>query len=195
MSNYTDFENAFLVAAYQFTEEAGEEYIVSSDIVLRGALSPKANWIGRAISGFSDSGYARNVHFNGNDDDVSFELTASGVRQAEKLLNGLAASEVQSDDVAVKSASWTGVPSTLSWKQREQLLTLLKEVEEEIDGLPLSNSARTQIRSYVSAARELAEAPEPQVDLIWEILNRANAMAGIASLFVSVISLFTAAAQ
>jgi hypothetical protein len=60
---------------------------------------------------------------------------------------------------------------------------------EKVDDAKLSNSEKAQARGYLMAAKALAETPEPPVDLIWTILQRANSIAGIASFFVSLLAL------
>tara|TARA_B100000678_G_C18093239_1_gene455665 strand:+ start:147 stop:866 length:720 start_codon:yes stop_codon:yes gene_type:complete len=60
---------------------------------------------------------------------------------------------------------------------------------EKVDDAKLSNSEKAQARGFLMAAKALAETPEPPVDLIWTILQRANSIAGIASFFVSLLAL------
>ena len=93
------------------------------------------------------------------------------------------------------SSAWTGLPSTftLAEEKRESLVSLLREAEESLDQLGAGNSEKAMARAFIVAARVLADAPDPPVDLIWEIIGRANSLAGIASLLVSIIALFSVA--
>lgn len=95
--------------------------------------------------------------------------------------------------VRVDSSSWTGLPTgfELDAVRREGLISAISSAERQLDDLGASNQEKAQARAYIVAIRALAEAPEPPVDLIWELVNRANSIAGIASLFVSIIALFT----
>lgn len=98
---------------------------------------------------------------------------------------------------SVDSSGWTGlppgfVPTEEKWAA---LRLLLREADETLNGLGASNSEKAMARAYIVAAKSLADAPEPQLDLVWEIISRANQISGVASLFVSIIALFTAAAH
>ncbi|MEG3083621.1 hypothetical protein U1707_08205 [Sphingomonas sp. PB2P12] len=93
------------------------------------------------------------------------------------------------------SSDWTGLPSqfVLTEQKNAKLVALLENAERELDSVGAGNQEKAMARAYIVAARCLADAPEPPVDLIWEIINRANNLAGVASLLVSIIALFTAA--
>jgi hypothetical protein len=90
------------------------------------------------------------------------------------------------------SSLWTGLPGdfVLNQGKQQELVSLLRAAESELDTLTIANSDKAQARAYILAARELSEAPDPPVDLIWEIIGRGNSIAGIASLFVAIIALF-----
>ena len=81
-------------------------------------------------------------------------------------------------------------PLTLSNAKREKLIVEIEKSLDELDNQNISNDLKAQARSYLRAAQALAEAPEPPVDLIWELIERLNSIAGIASLFVSIVALF-----
>lgn len=101
----------------------------------------------------------------------------------------------QRQDVT-NSESWTGRPmpgAVLSEAQRMRLIQGLRDAERRLDELQLDNSQRAQVLAYINAAKELAEAPDPPAELIWEILNRANYLAGIGSFFLALLALFVAA--
>jgi hypothetical protein len=59
----------------------------------------------------------------------------------------------------------------------------------EVEGSGLTNSEKAQAHGYLTAARALSDTPDPPVDLIWSILNRANYLAGIGSFFIALITL------
>lgn len=94
-------------------------------------------------------------------------------------------------DVPVDSAAWTGrkvVPI-----DHDSLLEMLREVEGRLDQLPLPNSEKASVRAHVMAAKMLADSPDPPDTIIWELISRANQICGVASLFVSILALFSAA--
>ncbi len=99
--------------------------------------------------------------------------------------------EVKSFD----SAAWTGLPSAfvLDEQKSAKLVSLLQAAEQNLDRIGAGNAEKAMARAYIVAAQALADAPDPPADLIWEIINRANNLAGVASLFISIIALFTAA--
>jgi hypothetical protein len=90
------------------------------------------------------------------------------------------------------SSDWTGLPSAfeLTEEKRQKLVRELELADEQLAGLGLGQATQAQARAYFVAARILAEAPEPPADLIWNIIGRANSLAGIASLLISIIALF-----
>ncbi|MBW8743038.1 MAG: hypothetical protein JF628_01580 [Sphingomonas sp.] len=98
---------------------------------------------------------------------------------------------------AIDSSRWTGLPSgfKLTADKQKALVRDLDRVEEQLQDFNVGQEIRAQARAYVIAARILAEAPDPQADLIWEMIGRANALSGVASLFVAIISLFVQAAH
>lgn len=174
----------------------------------------------RLIHGLLDHGLAEPAVFDAEADSTSIALTAEGLKRARafaqaghkaKALSTFSdgttfsdgskfATQVPPDDFdhptfeddIQDSANWTGLPSNfvLSEEKKNRLLVLLEDVEERVSGVNIANSEKAQVRSLVIAARILAEAPEPPADVIWELINRASQLAGVAALFVSIIGLF-----
>ena len=94
---------------------------------------------------------------------------------------------------AVNSSNWTGIPpeTVITRENQFALIHLLDDVKNELSNLDLTNSQKDQAISYLVASKMLAESPDPPADLIWEMINRANQVCGIASLFVSLFALFS----
>jgi hypothetical protein len=92
----------------------------------------------------------------------------------------------------VRSEKWTGLPrqGILSPKATERLKTALRSVDDAVAKASCSNEERAQARAYALAIHALADAPEPPADLIWTLIQRANSIAGIAALFISLVALF-----
>jgi hypothetical protein len=101
--------------------------------------------------------------------------------------------ELAPASLAVESSLWTGLPKsgTLTSEASERLLTTLKIADRALECSHATNEERAQARAYIVAIQALAEAPEPPADLIWQLIQRANSVAGIASFFVAVIALFS----
>jgi hypothetical protein len=110
----------------------------------------------------------------------------------------LALDNIVPDEARPKSSfAWTGLPSNFQLTQEIQarLVNDLDRADAALATATVSQDERSQARAYIIAMRVLAEAPEPQADLIWEILGRANQISGIASLFVSIMGLFATVAH
>jgi len=96
-------------------------------------------------------------------------------------------------NVTIDSSSWTGLPSNFVFNpdKHETLVRLLREAEGKLDGVGATNEEKAMARSYIVAARILSDAPDPPIDVIWELISRANHLSGIAALLVSIIALFS----
>ncbi|HVQ10267.1 MAG TPA: hypothetical protein VMS43_17760 [Allosphingosinicella sp.] len=201
MSTYTKFETMFLVASYVVSEELSKDIVRVNEVLEKHPLDPRPNWIRRALTSFTESGFAKGRMHHGGELEQYVQLTANGVKEAERLLDAgivlvrIPGEENESPERAsgdIDSSKWTGLPTTfvLTEEKRNQLLDSLENAEGTLDSMPLGNSQKAQVRAYILAAKGLAGSPDPPVDLIWEIINRGNSVAGIASLFVSIIALF-----
>jgi hypothetical protein len=106
-------------------------------------------------------------------------------------------SEPVAESPSINSALWTGLPSdfTLSEDRQSALVRELDLAEERLGSMSISQEVRAQARAHIIAAKLLSEAPDPPFKLIWAIIGQANSLAGIASLFVSIIALFSTAAH
>jgi hypothetical protein len=223
--NYTQFSQAFLVAAYHESELFENRDITAGQLL--GTYDPdgKPGWAGSVVEEFAQDGLMENDPTLGDEAQLSVILKGKGIREAERLIDvGLKvrklssfsdgttfsdgsrfatelpiASEPQAEAelMPVESSGWTGLPSdnVLSEDRRVSLQTLLTRAEADLDALGIGNAEKALARAYIIAARALADAPEPPVDLIWQIICRANNVAGIASLFVSIIALLNGAAH
>ena len=73
--------------------------------------------------------------------------------------------------------------------RKEAFLRTAASEIEQVAASDLSSAQKSQAVGFLTAAKALAETPEPPVDLIWTILNRASAFAGIGSFFIALITL------
>jgi DNA-binding MarR family transcriptional regulator len=193
-----------LVASYLHSEDTGNEQVTVSEVLDKYSIEARPNWVRRAISSLTDEGYAKGRMHMGSERDQRVWLTAQGVKEAERLLDEEIVTikmpenniPIESPASTADSSRWTGLPSGFRWSEekREKLIDQLGAIEGALDSSSLGNVDKAQARAYVVAARALAEAPEPEPDLIWEVLQRANAVSGIASLFVAIIALFVSGA-
>jgi hypothetical protein len=93
----------------------------------------------------------------------------------------------------VNSQSWTGLQrdGVLGEEAVISLKAALSTIDDAVLKSSASNQEIAQARAYVLAIHALADAPEPPADLIWELVSRANQLAGIASFFISIIALYS----
>jgi hypothetical protein len=74
-----------------------------------------------------------------------------------------------------------------------QILNAQNEVvvaRSAIDKAQIPNTERARALAYLNAVDSLLTSPEPDRDLIWTILERANSLAGIAGFFLALIAVF-----
>jgi hypothetical protein len=121
------------------------------------------------------------VHENFN--DVLKASREGGLDRAGQVLE-----EIQGTSLGPPSKQFQFAPA-----DQAKLLLLLRTALNDIAAQDLSNAASAQAKAYVEAALILAETPEPDLGMIWELIQRANNVAGIASLFVALVALFMAA--
>jgi hypothetical protein len=217
MMEYDEFADRFLAALYIESEKHGKEYVRAETIIQKYSLELKPSWIGRMVDDW-ESSYFKNIRkVIGNRESWSFSLSAEGYRKVEddfsldinEIEQFLSPSDSDSEsaayelalnleeDSSINSSNWTGLPSNfvLTEQKRDQLVTMLRNAEADLDSLGASNHEKAMARAYIVAAKTLADAPEPPTDLIWELVNRANQRSGIASLFVSIMALFASVAN
>lgn len=117
--------------------------------------------------------------------------------QITKLMFDLANSD--SNDNAAnldnfgKDSSRQSIRLTIEEGMRERILAEVAKTQTAVDRFDAGNIEKAQAKALLNAIQALAEAPEPPADLIWELLQRANNIAGIASLFIAIIALFAVA--
>jgi hypothetical protein len=102
-----------------------------------------------------------------------------------------ASADEEGEDITaapISSSAWTG--ATVSVSNAILLVERLRLVERAIDELDISNADKAQARAYVVAMLALADAPDPPADLLWELVQRASQIAGIAALLISIVALF-----
>jgi hypothetical protein len=86
VNTYSQFEDEFLVAAYELCEETGNDAAPVREILEKYAFEPKSNWVGRALQGLIDNTYAKDYRHIGPDIDQEVHLSPLGARHAERLL-------------------------------------------------------------------------------------------------------------
>jgi hypothetical protein len=89
------------------------------------------------------------------------------------------------------SGNWSGnlEKYSVSEASRQNILSKLNVLNAEVEGLPISQTEKAQIRAYVTAAIIVAEAPEPGWKIIMAILIVLSGIASIASAITGIIQL------
>ena len=216
--NYSGFREDMIIALYQEQVHEGEdEMIAFRKLAETYDLEWREGWLGELQKELRSEGLIRGPS-NGIGDDMAIgKLAGPGLRYVEDKYgskDGVATilskpeydnlivpvedqREAEESENSVESSAWTGLPSdfVLSESKRGSLVAMLASAENALDAVGAGNSEKAMARAYIVAARTLADVPDPPVDLIWEIIGRANSIAGIASLLVSIIALFSVAAH
>jgi hypothetical protein len=212
--SYTQFAQKMLLALYRESDGDTSQQVDFDALPQKyGIPVEKSFWITNLTTEWPQQGFA---HFRdgGTGRQNVVVINLAGVRNAEAgpqdLLAPISVMESSfgpNDAVlrpvpelhseAIDSSSWTGLPSNFQLTQdiQAKLVRDLDSAEAALTTLTVSQDERSQARAYIIAIRVLAEAPEPQTDLIWEMLTRANQISGIASLFVSIMALFVTVAH
>ncbi|PWG03363.1 hypothetical protein DF286_11150 [Sphingosinicella humi] len=198
---YREFYNSLLRTIYEAAEVHGPEYFTIGEMAKVAELPLRDNWIARFSDETATNGHAQVSGHMGPRETWKVRIRAPGSAFVEEHIErdrgwGFA---VPSGDEAqpprelgsvANSRSASSARASLPHESQELLVSALKEAEDALDSLRMGNSEKSQARAYIVAALSLAESPEPPADLIWEIVNRASQISGIAALFVSIVALF-----
>jgi len=213
VGGYSQFERQLIVAAYYSSNQLDKDKITIAEIGDRYELDANFRWLRTALGNLYTSGLSKETLHSGALTEHRIWLTAEGIREAERIIqtepptfvtpknSSVGAESVAEDPEALKgvepsaidSSTWTGRSTVrqLDEARRVKLVALIESAEKNVEEAELGNFERSQALSYIVAIKALAEAPEPPSDLIWELASRANNLAGVAALFVSIIGLFS----
>ena len=201
IGSYGSLEKRLLLAAY-FTSNILEKDVVTvREIKDHFSFEMNERFVRTAIKSFSDQGLNKHTLTFDMMDEQMIWLSADGMKAAEMIAQNnetdvlefrISAAASGVEPVTVDSTQWTGLPKegVLDEPSALRLVSALAIADDAVARSGASNNEKAQARAYIIAMNALAEAPEPPADLIWEIVSRANQLSGIASLLVSVISLF-----
>jgi hypothetical protein len=211
---FSQFIAVFVAALYNETELTGQSNFRISDILEKYGLTINASWRNTIFDDYTFTSHVDVSRHIGPVEQQRISLSPAGLRWVEDELgenvaeflerNGATYTEAGPFDAAafdeatfdtnsgVDSTAWTGLPreGILTLQAAEKLKVALSTVDDAIEKATCSNEERAQARAYVLAIHALADAPEPPADLIWQLIERASSMAGIAALFVALLALF-----
>jgi hypothetical protein len=182
-----DDQRSILRFLAERVDQGSERYCTLRTLRNGAGLSGTDSYLRAIIDDLEIAGYVNTRQAYKAEGGRFFQISAKGFDLVESGEDPVSGS-------SLAGGAWKRLPSNfvLSEGKRDRLTTALAVAESKLDELGASNTERAQARAYIVAAQALTSAPDPSPDLIWEILNRANALAGVASLFVSLLALFMA---
>ena len=114
--------------------------------------------------------------------EIFEQALSSGLTRAIERLRAL----------PIESWKWTGLSKNFVFDDavKSKVIDLLKSADAELAGLNLTNYQVSQAKALLKAALVLADAPQPQPDLVWELIQRISAIIGIVAGIQSLSSIF-----
>ncbi|WP_440977984.1 hypothetical protein ACQHGV_09350 [Sphingomonas pseudosanguinis] len=178
LGSYTTFEEQFLVAAYYTSNILDRDEVSFREVCQQFAIEPNRRWLDRALSHFVAMSWIDGPLLLGGADEQPISLTASGLREAEKLIeqNKFFTARVEGDPLA-------GIPVPASDRLvnigHNQILRIDRPIEEFVSALhddngdPDQPGLRERLLGEVKAGRELIRAGTFRSYLLYETLVRA----------------------
>ncbi|MBQ1499397.1 MAG: hypothetical protein IIZ38_13880 [Sphingomonas sp.] len=126
-----------------------------------------------------------------------FNRNRSLIQEAAKFAN-LEDALALSQGFPIDSSAWTGRPASLGLNpvRKTDLRLLLAEADRRLADDSKANTPEVmQARAYVQSAIFLTDAPDPPEDLIFENIERASAIVGLAQFFAALLSFITGTAR
>jgi len=131
-------------------------------------------------------------------DDLEFRGFAVGRNQPSKgktlyQITPRGIDSIETDPNRLERTGWSGTDFSSDWTDQKvaSIVSEIRKVDDQLKELGLTNEQISQVRAYTSAAIIIIESPKPDSDLIWELLNRASAVAGVIGLFVTALTLLS----
>ena len=198
---YTEFFEVFMAALYHQTGISGRDWFYYDELLSEYGLSNWGSWAAQLRSDLEEQKLAKFHQHLGGAPDVSVSVTPQGLRYVEDRRGENVAAFLESYGVVFReelsepqvrsSAPWSIIAGRrITDENREMFQTALAKAQLEIAKLPLSNREMAQIASYLKAAEALAEAPEPPSQMIWRLIERGAAVAGLIAIFIQTFQAF-----
>ena len=198
------FVELYTAALYNETELSGQSEFRFGDILDKYSLQLEAIWSRQILQDRTLLTYIDISRHIGPVERQRVAISPTGVRWVEDTLGENVAQFLEAhgaiytdteptiSDVSVDSTSWTGLPKSfvLTDEKRTSIIKALDTAEALLPTSVASQHDQAQAHAYITAARTLLEAPEPESEFAWQLIGRANNLAGIASLLIAIIALF-----
>lgn len=86
-------------------------------------------------------------------------------------------------------AEWSELSSRVTIEStNEAFFASLNAAITKLDEMELDQATKSQARTFLIAARDLSESPDPPSDIVWELIHRAGSICGILGLFLTIFT-------
>ncbi len=183
----------YLSDAEDITRESSLNVMYNDLFKSNGLLSSEAFDQGRLIRNDDLRNMVRRMHSEGlvtqreHYSEVYFRLSDAGIvelnrRQSEELDFTLPVQDAE-------TRRWQRLKQTkIDLQNVESVAELINKSLEELSKVDLTNEEHRQAAAYLLAARELVVAPAPPSEIIWDLVQKAAAIAGIAQAVLLIFS-------
>jgi len=200
--SYQSFINDFLVAICDATQGT-QNFRTFAEISHKFEQQIPENWVNGASIKLAALNLISIFSYDVYGSERRFLITGEGVKFVHErkiivLDNPVAPVDVSEETILsdsidgeivqkIDSTSWTGLSQVVVGSHNSNVITsLIDAALEQLDSS--DNSDVAQARTLLLAARDLAEAPEPPSDIIWELIQRAGAIVGLLDIFFRIFS-------
>ena len=211
---FGEVETAVILAAYGESFSRPNASIRSGDILDKYVIEPSEGWIHQIVADLGRRGLILGKGVLGDERSQPIRMTAAGMREAESLIDAgktvhqrpemvvekpvhatapsyvgepLSMVPETSPTITIDSSSWTGLRAKgVTVSNRARIKEAIGEARTLFEQRQLSNEQKVQALVLLRAAEELVNAPEPPSDIVWELINRAAAVCGIAGLVLTI---------
>jgi len=192
VTDFKLFEQRVMLALYRAWQDGNSPTTFAKALDAAG-IQWEQGWLVRVHDSLRSKGFVEGPA-NRRIEEMTFgSLTAEGLQYVEDNLSPYDTSDEKVEPTGgIDSSTWTGLPKTfvLTDEKRISIVRALDTVEHALPNSEATQHDQAQARAYVLAAKALLEAPHPEPELAWQLIGRANSLAGIASLFITIIALF-----
>ena len=119
-----------------------------------------------------------------------FKLTDAGIIELQKRLQDGAEFALTSEQL--DNLRWSRLKAIeLSEENANVVTSLIDKSLAELQKQKISNEEHRQAAAYMLAAKELVLAPSPPSEIIWDLIQKASAIAGIVQIVLQIFSALT----
>ena len=161
-----------------------ENELLSKSAFINGRLV-RLDDLEKVVRSFHQKGW---VSYWGNSAGGYFKLTDAGVIELGKRQSENDGFSSPPDDLVEKR--WSRLRQiVVDGSNADQISGLIDKSLDEISKLKLSNEEHRQASAFMIAAKELVNAPAPPSKIIWDLIQKAAAIAGIVQLLLPIFSI------